>query len=55
MVSLIAGSGLYKLVMRSDETEAEEFQDWVAKVALPTICEDRGAISTVRSMWSPGR
>ena len=34
---LISESGLYKLVMRSDKPQVQAFQNWVAKVVLPTI------------------
>lgn len=36
-MTLISESGLYKLIMRSDKTEACEFQNWVTKEVLPTI------------------
>ncbi|WP_162501514.1 Bro-N domain-containing protein [Methylobacterium crusticola] len=41
MLTLITESGLYKLVMRAQRAnpKAREFQDWVAKVVLPTIRE----------------
>ena len=35
--SIIAESGLYKLVMRSDKPQAKKFQDWVTRDVLPTI------------------
>ncbi len=34
-VSLISESGLYKLILRSDKSEAKPFQDWVTKEVLP--------------------
>lgn len=37
---MIAESGLYKLIMRSNKPEAKEFQDWVTKVVLPAIRKD---------------
>jgi prophage antirepressor-like protein len=43
-VSVISESGLYKLVMRSDKTEAKDFQNWVTKVVLPAIRKDGGYI-----------
>lgn len=43
--SLISESGLYKLIMRSNKTQARPFQDWVTKVVLPTIRKDGGYIA----------
>jgi prophage antirepressor-like protein len=43
-VTIIAESGLYKLVMRSDKSNAKPFQDWVTKVVLPAIRKDGGYI-----------
>ena len=40
-VNVIAESGLYKLVMRSDKPGACEFQDWVTRSVLPTVRKDR--------------
>lgn len=37
---LIAESGLYKLIMRSDKPEARRFQDWVTREVLPAIRKD---------------
>ena len=37
---LIAESGLYKLVLRSDKPQAKAFQDWVTRVVLPAIRKD---------------
>lgn len=42
---LIAESGLYCLVMRSDKEEAKEFQDWVMQDVLPAIRKDVGYVS----------
>src|SRR5690606_18517006 len=39
-VNLIAESGLYKLVMRSDKHQAKDSQDWVTGVVLPAIRKD---------------
>lgn len=36
-VNCINEAGLYKLVMRSDKPEAQEFQNWVASEVLPSI------------------
>ncbi|UWP99466.1 BRO-N domain-containing protein [Aliiroseovarius crassostreae] len=36
----ISESGLYKLIMRSNKPEAQQFQDWVTKVVLPAIRKD---------------
>ena len=33
----ISESGLYKLIMRCDKPNARPFQDWVTRVALPTL------------------
>ncbi|UWP89100.1 BRO-N domain-containing protein [Aliiroseovarius crassostreae] len=38
----ISESGLYKLIMRSNKPEAQQFQDWVTKVVLPAIRKDGG-------------
>ncbi len=43
-VTIIAESGLYKLVMRSDKPEARKFQDWVTRDVLPAIRKDGGYI-----------
>ncbi|EJO95942.1 BRO domain-containing protein [Ectopseudomonas mendocina DLHK] len=37
---LISESGLYKLIMRSEKTEARRFQDWVTRDVLPAIRKD---------------
>lgn len=37
---ILAESGVYKLVMRSDKPEAKAFQDWVTRVVLPAIRKD---------------
>ncbi|GEK46017.1 hypothetical protein HPA02_03000 [Bisbaumannia pacifica] len=34
---IVAESGLYKLIMRSDKPGAKAFQDWVTKEVLPSI------------------
>lgn len=39
-VTLISESGLYKLIMRSDKSQAREFQDWVTRTVLPAIRKD---------------
>uniref|UniRef100_Q47D43 BRO family protein n=1 Tax=Dechloromonas aromatica (strain RCB) TaxID=159087 RepID=Q47D43_DECAR len=36
-VSLLAESGLYKMVLRSRTQQAQKFQDWVTKEVLPSI------------------
>ena len=36
----ISESGLYKLIMRSDKPEAQDFQNWVTRVVLPSIRKD---------------
>jgi len=41
---LIAESGLYKLILRSDKKEAKPFQNWVTQVVLPSIRKDGGYI-----------
>ncbi|WP_199230929.1 BRO family protein [Azospirillum sp. TSO5] len=43
-VSVVSEAGLYKLVMRSDSTEARKFQDWVTRDVLPAIRKDGGYI-----------
>ena len=42
---VVSESGLYKLIMRSDEPSARPFQDWVTKVVLPAIRKDGGYIA----------
>jgi len=37
---ILAESGVYKLVMRSNKPEARAFQDWVTRVVLPAIRKD---------------
>lgn len=37
---IVSESGLYKLVMRSNSSEARAFQDWVTRVVLPAIRKD---------------
>lgn len=32
--------GIYKLIMRSNKSEAEKFQDWITEEVLPTIRKD---------------
>jgi len=39
-MSVISESGLYKVIMRSDKTDAHEFQDWVTRDVLPAIRKD---------------
>ncbi|WP_319413831.1 BRO family protein [uncultured Cohaesibacter sp.] len=34
---IVSESGLYKLVMRSDNKAAKQFQDWVTRDVLPTL------------------
>ena len=34
---LVSESGLYKLIMRSDKSEAASFQDWVTREVLPAL------------------
>lgn len=46
-MKIIAESGLYKMIMRSDKPEARTFQDWVTKVVLPAIRKDGGYIMGV--------
>jgi len=36
-LSTVSESGLYKLVMRSNKSEAQKFQDWVTREVLPQI------------------
>jgi len=43
-VALIAESGLYKVVLRSDKPDAKEFQNWVTQVVLPSIRKDGGYV-----------
>ncbi|WP_299898681.1 BRO family protein [uncultured Ruegeria sp.] len=40
---IIAESGLYKIIMRSDKHEARAFQNWVTQVVLPSIRKDGGS------------
>ncbi|MCX5518074.1 BRO family protein [Kaistia defluvii] len=43
-LNLIAESGLYKTVLRSDKPKAKEFQNWVTKEVLPSIRKDGGYV-----------
>lgn len=43
--TLISGSGLYKLTMRSNMPEAKKFQEWVTEVVLPAIRKDGGYVA----------
>lgn len=36
-VTIVSESGLYRMVMRSDRPDAEQFQDWVTDEVLPSI------------------
>lgn len=42
--NFLTESGVYKLIMRSNKPEAEEFQDWVTDEVLPQIRETGGYI-----------
>lgn len=54
VVSVVSEAGLYKLVMRSDSTEARKFQDWVTRNVLPAIRKDGGYIMGKRGCpWTP--
>lgn len=37
LLTILSESGLYKLIMRSDKPEAQEFQHWIASEVLPSI------------------
>ena len=37
---IISESGLYRLIMRSNLTEVEEFQEWVTGEVLPQIMKE---------------
>lgn len=39
---ILSESGLYKLIMRSDKSEARKFQDWVTREVLPAIRKTGG-------------
>jgi len=60
-MNLVAESGLYKLLMRSDKPQAKPFQDWVTKVVLPAIRKDGGyvmgseKIATVAEQQAPAK
>lgn len=42
---VIAESGVFKLIMRSDKPEAKAFQNWVTQIVLPAIRKDGGYIA----------
>lgn len=42
LLSFVAESGLFKLIMRSDKAVAREFQDWVTREVLPSIRKTGG-------------
>jgi prophage antirepressor-like protein len=43
-VLILSESGLYKMVMRSNKSEALDFQDWIAREVLPSIRKNGGYI-----------
>lgn len=43
--TVLAESGMYKLVMRSDKPDARQFQDWVTREVLPSIRKNGGYIA----------
>ena len=47
-MTIIAESGLYKLVMRSDKSEARKFQDWVTRDVLPAIRKNGAYVMGVK-------
>ena len=51
---MISESGLYKLIMRSNEPEAQQFQDWVTKVVLPAIRKDGAYVDKHQQQTNQG-
>ena len=56
--NFLTESGVYKLVMRSNKPDAEEFQDWVTDELLPTIRKTGGYVVENRAIdfvsnWLP--
>lgn len=56
--NFLTESGVYKLVMRSNKPEAEQFQDWVTDDLLPTIRKTGGYVVENRAIdfvsnWLP--
>lgn len=51
--TIIAESGLYKLIMRSDKDAARPFQDWVTKVVLPSIRKAGGYQASEEQPMAP--
>ena len=48
--NFLTGSGVYKLIFKSDKKEAEKFQDWVTDEVLPEIRKTGGYITTTEDM-----
>ena len=42
--TLLSEAGQYKMVMRSNKPDAQDFQDWIARVVLPSIRKNGGYI-----------
>ena len=56
--NFLTESGVYKLVMRSNKPDAEEFQDWISDDLLPTIRKTGGYVVEDRAIdfvsnWLP--
>ena len=56
--NFLTESGVYKLIMRSNKPEAEQFQDWVTDDLLPTIRKTGGYVVENRAIdfvsnWLP--
>jgi anti-repressor protein len=54
-ITVISEPGLYRLIMRSNREEAEDFQDWVTEEVLPSIREtgSYGAVAQIPDMNTP--
>lgn len=52
--TIINEGGLYRLIMRSNVPAAEEFQDWVTDVVLPSIRKTGGYVHATKEMSEKG-
>jgi len=48
-LNIISEAGRYRLTMKCHKEQAKPFQDWIAKVAMPTIRKLDAAIRSLRA------
>lgn len=46
-MTIVSESGMYRLIFHSRKEEAEQFQDWVVEVVLPSIRKDGGYLHVI--------